>query len=155
MQQYEQTGRQRSLPPRRHVLCSRILVVDERSCSEHYWDFLLGNMLVLKLAGKAPMGVEAIGTRAPRKLKPDLIVLDLAMPRMNGGKTHPFRQYNNAGSSRCVAHLSRNCARGRIGNRRSAVQGNPRQNRGNWTKLVGVAFVHCYDPDHCQKDLAA
>jgi DNA-binding NarL/FixJ family response regulator len=44
--------------------------------------FFLESQLDLEVCGKAVDGIDAI--EKARALKPDLVVLDLAMPRMNG-----------------------------------------------------------------------
>src|SRR5258706_9940851 len=61
----------------------RILVIDDgESVRDVIWIFL--EPAGFEVCGEAADGVQAI--EQAKKLKPDLIVLDLAMPRMNGAE---------------------------------------------------------------------
>jgi hypothetical protein len=69
-------------PPRiTHALRSRILVIDDGDSVRNIIGVFLENA-GFEVCGEAADGVE--GIEQAKKLKPDLIVLDLAMPRMNG-----------------------------------------------------------------------
>src|ERR1700689_5320968 len=59
-----------------------ILVVDDSETCRKVTRLFLESQLGLEVCGEAVDGVDAI--EKARSLKPDLIVLDLAMPRMNG-----------------------------------------------------------------------
>ena len=81
MPQYEQ---QDTIPAAtKHALCSRILVVDDGDMVRNIIGIFLEHA-GFEVCGEAADGVEAI--EQAKKLKPDLIVLDLAMPRMNGAE---------------------------------------------------------------------
>ena len=81
MPQYEQ---QVTIPAAtEHALCSRILVVDDGDMVRNIIGIFLEHA-GFEVCGEAADGVEAI--EQAKKLKPDLIVLDLAMPRMNGAE---------------------------------------------------------------------
>jgi len=81
MPQYAQ---QDSIPAAtKHALCSRILVVDDGDMVRNIIEIFLEHA-GFEVCGEAADGVEAI--EQAKKLKPDLIVLDLAMPRMNGAE---------------------------------------------------------------------
>jgi len=81
MPQYEQ---QDTIPAAtEHALCSRILVVDDGDMVRNIIGIFLEHA-GFEVCGEAADGVEAI--EQAKKLKPDLIVLDLAMPRMNGAE---------------------------------------------------------------------
>jgi len=81
MPQYAQ---QDSIPAAtKHALCSRILVVDDGDMVRNIIGIFLEHA-GFEVCGEAADGVEAI--EQAKKLKPDLIVLDLAMPRMNGAE---------------------------------------------------------------------
>jgi DNA-binding NarL/FixJ family response regulator len=67
----------------KHGLCSRILVVDDGDMVRNIIGIFLEHA-GFEVCGEAADGVEAI--EQAKKLKPDLIVLDLAMPRMNGAE---------------------------------------------------------------------
>jgi DNA-binding NarL/FixJ family response regulator len=67
----------------KHALCSRILVVDDGDMVRNIIGIFLEHA-GFEVCGEAADGVEAI--EQAKKLKPDLIVLDLAMPRMNGAE---------------------------------------------------------------------
>ena len=71
-------------PPRiTHALRSRILVIDDGDSVRDVIGLFLEHA-GFEVCGEAADGVEAI--EQARKLKPDLIVLDLVMPRMNGAE---------------------------------------------------------------------
>ncbi len=79
MPQYEQ---QDATPPStKHALRSRILVIDDGDMVRNIIGIFLEHA-GFEVCGEAADGVE--GIEQAKKLKPDLIVLDLAMPRMNG-----------------------------------------------------------------------
>ena len=81
MPQYAQ---QDSIPAAtKHALCSRILVVDDGDMVRNIIGIFLEHA-GFEVCGEAADGVEAI--EQAKRLKPDLIVLDLAMPRMNGAE---------------------------------------------------------------------
>jgi DNA-binding NarL/FixJ family response regulator len=81
MAQYEQQDATPS--PTRHSLRSRILVVDDGDWVRNIIGLFLEHA-GFEVCGEATDGVE--GIEQAKKLKPDLIVLDLAMPRMNGAE---------------------------------------------------------------------
>jgi DNA-binding NarL/FixJ family response regulator len=81
MPQYEQQDATPS--PTRHALRSRILVIDDGDMVRNIIGIFLENA-GFEVCGEAADGVE--GIEQAKKLKPDLIVLDLAMPRMNGAE---------------------------------------------------------------------
>ena len=81
MPQYEQ---QDAIPAAtKHAWRSRILVVDDGDMVRNIIGIFLEHA-GFEVCGEAADGVEAI--EQAKKLKPDLIVLDLAMPRMNGAE---------------------------------------------------------------------
>jgi len=59
-----------------------ILIVDDNDAIRTLTRLLLETQIDLKVCGEAVDGVDAI--KKTRKLKPDLVLLDLSMPRMNG-----------------------------------------------------------------------
>jgi CheY-like chemotaxis protein len=59
-----------------------ILVVDDNDAVRKLTRLLLETQIDLQVCGEAVDGVDAI--KKARELKPDLILLDLSMPRMNG-----------------------------------------------------------------------
>src|SRR5258705_6249260 len=71
------------LPSRKHALRNRILVIDDGDSVRNIIGLFLEHA-GFEVCGEAADGVEAI--EQAKKLKPDLIVLDLAMPRMNGAE---------------------------------------------------------------------
>ena len=81
MPQYEQQDATPS--PTSHALRSRILVIDDGDMVRNIIGIFLENA-GFEVCGEAADGVE--GIEQAKKLKPDLIVLDLAMPRMNGAE---------------------------------------------------------------------
>jgi DNA-binding NarL/FixJ family response regulator len=81
MAQYEQQDATPS--PTRHSLRSRILVIDDGDWVRNIIGLFLEHA-GFEVCGEAADGVE--GIEQAKKLKPDLIVLDLAMPRMNGAE---------------------------------------------------------------------
>jgi DNA-binding NarL/FixJ family response regulator len=60
----------------------RILVADDHSIVRHGLKALLGSQHGLEVCGEASNGREALD--AAKKTKPDLVVLDLTMPEMDG-----------------------------------------------------------------------
>jgi two-component system nitrate/nitrite response regulator NarL len=79
MPQYEQ---QDATPPStKHASRSRILVIDDGDSVRDIIGIFLEHA-GFDVCGEAADGVE--GIEKAKKLKPDLVVLDLAMPRMNG-----------------------------------------------------------------------
>ncbi len=60
----------------------RVLVVEDSAVTREYLAFLLGRDPALEVVGTARDGVEAVAQT--ERLKPDLIVMDVHMPRMNG-----------------------------------------------------------------------
>jgi DNA-binding NarL/FixJ family response regulator len=81
MPQYEQQNA--TLPTRNQLLRGRILVIDDGDWVRNIIGLFLEHA-GFEVCGEAADGVEAI--EQAKKLKPDLIVLDLAMPRMNGAE---------------------------------------------------------------------
>ena len=81
MPQYEQQDVAPS--PAKHALRNRILVIDDGDSVRDIIGLFLENA-GFEVCGEAADGVE--GIEQAKKLKPDLIVLDLAMPRMNGAE---------------------------------------------------------------------
>ncbi len=71
------------LPSRKHALRNRILVIDDGDSVRDIIGLFLEHA-GFEVCGEAADGVEAI--EQAKKLKPDLIVLDLVMPRMNGAE---------------------------------------------------------------------
>jgi DNA-binding NarL/FixJ family response regulator len=67
----------------KHALRRRILVSDDGDSVRNIIGLFLEHA-GFEICGEAPDGVEAI--EQAKKLKPDLIVLDLVMPRMNGAE---------------------------------------------------------------------
>jgi DNA-binding NarL/FixJ family response regulator len=59
-----------------------ILVVDDSDIVRRVTRLFLETQIELEVCGEAVDGVDAV--EKAKELKPDLIVLDLAMPRMNG-----------------------------------------------------------------------
>src|SRR5260221_6725730 len=81
MPQYEQ---QDATPPStKHALRRRILISDDGDSVRNIIGLFLEHA-GFEVCGEAADGVEAI--EQAKKLKPDLIVLDLVMPRMNGAE---------------------------------------------------------------------
>jgi DNA-binding NarL/FixJ family response regulator len=64
------------------VMSKHILIVDDSDTCRKITRLFLESQLDLDVCGEAVDGVDAI--EKARALKPDLVVLDLAMPRMNG-----------------------------------------------------------------------
>ncbi|KIH77776.1 two component transcriptional regulator, LuxR family [Geoalkalibacter ferrihydriticus] len=60
----------------------RILIADDHTIMREGVRLLLETQADLKVVGEACDGVEAL--ELARKLKPDIVLLDVAMPRMNG-----------------------------------------------------------------------
>src|SRR5712671_2722025 len=81
MPQYEQQDT--ILAATKHALRSRILVIDDGDMVRNIIGIFLENA-GFEVCGEAADGVEAI--EQAKMLKPDLIVLDLVMPRMNGAE---------------------------------------------------------------------
>jgi len=81
MPQYDQQDATPS--PTKHALRSRILVIDDAESVRDIIGIFLENA-GFEVCGDAADGVE--GIEQAKKLKPDLVVLDLAMPRMNGAE---------------------------------------------------------------------
>jgi DNA-binding NarL/FixJ family response regulator len=63
-------------------MSKHILIVDDSDTCRKITRLFLESQLGLEVCGEAVDGVDAI--EKARALKPDLVVLDLAMPRMNG-----------------------------------------------------------------------
>ena len=60
----------------------RILIADDSSLVRHLIAILLQKQAGFEVCGEAGDGLEAV--EKAQQLKPDLVILDLAMPRMNG-----------------------------------------------------------------------
>jgi two-component system, chemotaxis family, chemotaxis protein CheY len=65
-------------------MSKRILLVDDSDNIRRITRLFIESQLDLDVCGEAVDGVDAI--EKARELRPDLVVLDLAMPRMNGVK---------------------------------------------------------------------
>jgi DNA-binding NarL/FixJ family response regulator len=63
-------------------MSKQILVVDDSDTCRKVTRLFLESQLGLEVCGEAIDGIDAL--EKARALKPDLVVLDLAMPRMNG-----------------------------------------------------------------------
>ena len=63
-------------------MSKQILVVDDSDTCRRVTRLFLESQLDLEVCGEAVDGVDAI--EKAKALQPDLVVLDLAMPRMNG-----------------------------------------------------------------------
>src|SRR3981081_4418650 len=63
-------------------MSKQILVVDDSETCRKVTRLFLESQLGLEVCGEAVDGVEAV--EKARALKPDLVILDLAMPRVNG-----------------------------------------------------------------------
>jgi DNA-binding NarL/FixJ family response regulator len=63
-------------------MSKHILIVDDSDTCRKVTRLFLESQLGLEVCGEAVDGVDAV--EKARTLKPDLVVLDLAMPRMNG-----------------------------------------------------------------------
>jgi DNA-binding NarL/FixJ family response regulator len=63
-------------------MSKHILIVDDSDTFRKITRLFLESQLDLEVCGEAVDGMDAI--EKARALKPDLVVLDLAMPRMNG-----------------------------------------------------------------------
>jgi DNA-binding NarL/FixJ family response regulator len=63
-------------------MSKHILLVDDSDTVRRITRIFIESQLDLDVCGEAVDGVDAI--EKARELKPDLVVLDLAMPRMNG-----------------------------------------------------------------------
>ena len=75
--------KQQDVTPSHTKLRSRILVIDDGDWVRDIIGIFLEHA-GFEVCGEAADGVE--GIEQAKKLKPDLIVLDLAMPRMNGAE---------------------------------------------------------------------
>jgi DNA-binding NarL/FixJ family response regulator len=64
------------------MMSKHILLVDDSDTVRRITRIFIESQLGLEVCGEAVNGVDAI--EKARELKPDLVVLDLAMPRMNG-----------------------------------------------------------------------
>jgi DNA-binding NarL/FixJ family response regulator len=60
----------------------RILIVDDYQPWRRYVATVLGTQAQLQIVGEAADGLEAV--QAVEELQPDLILLDIVLPRMNG-----------------------------------------------------------------------
>ena len=66
------------------LMSKHILIVDDSDTCRRVTRLFLESQLGLEVCGEAVDGVDAI--EKARALKPDLVVMDLAMPRMNGAE---------------------------------------------------------------------
>jgi two-component system response regulator NreC len=76
------TSRLNGVQNNRENMALRILVVDDHPVVRHGLRKLLGRHPDWEVIDEAQDGVEAV--EKAHRLKPDVIVLDLSMPRMNG-----------------------------------------------------------------------
>ena len=60
----------------------RVLVADDSATVREYLAYLLGEDPTLEIVGTARDGLEAVDQA--QRLKPDIIVMDVHMPRVNG-----------------------------------------------------------------------
>ncbi len=67
---------------RENVMTVRILVVDDHAVVRHGIKTLLGSYPGWEVIGEAVDGIEAV--EKANQLKPDIVVLDVTMPRMDG-----------------------------------------------------------------------
>jgi len=137
MPDYEQ---QDASPLPTNDLGKRILVIDDGDSVRDIIRIFLEHA-GFEVCGEAADGVEAI--EQAKKLKPDLIVLDLAMPRMNGAEAASVLSKTMPHVPIVLLTLYQNML-DLHWHRRSA-------SRPFWTKQTAWtswsrAFVHCYNP---------
>jgi CheY-like chemotaxis protein len=93
-QESQESQDQESAPPRSATAKKRILIVDDHEITRQGIKTLLSNQNDLEVCGEAADGFEAV--EKADKLRPDLIILDLALPRQGGLATlHQVRRSGN------------------------------------------------------------
>jgi two-component system response regulator NreC len=80
----------------------RVLLVDDHAVVRDGLQSLLGERAEIEVVGQAADGLEAI--RKAEELKPDVVVMDIAMPRFNGAEA--TRRIARANSSTRILILS-------------------------------------------------
>lgn len=60
----------------------RVLIVDDSATTREYISTILGSDPEIEVVGKAADGLEGVALAI--RVKPDVIVMDITMPRMNG-----------------------------------------------------------------------
>jgi CheY-like chemotaxis protein len=84
-----------------------ILVVDDSDTVRKLTRLFLESQIELEVCGEAVDGVDAI--EKAKELKPDLIVLDLAMPRMNGVEAaSALKRYDATGADSHIYNIFSN-----------------------------------------------
>jgi PleD family two-component response regulator len=66
---------------------TRIIVADDHPAFRGILSYLLRNEASLKVVGEAADGIEALALC--RQLQPDLVIMDLKMPKIDGWDAHP------------------------------------------------------------------
>ena len=74
----------------------RVLIVDDQAAFRQFVCSMLGEIAELEIVGEAVDGLEAV--HKTEELRPDLVVLDLGLPKLNGMK-----------AARQIRKLSPNC----------------------------------------------
>src|SRR6267378_1326406 len=99
------------LPSRKHALRNRILVIDDGDWVRNIIGLFLEHA-GFEVCGEAADGVEAI--EHAKKLKPDLIVLDLVMPRMNGAEAASILSQTKTSCWALLAFVGARFGHGRV-----------------------------------------
>ena len=79
---YEALPRLIEFPHRKYIMQKRILIVDDNALTRELVRLFIESRPGFEVCGEAADGVE--GIEKGGELKPDLIVLDFSMPRING-----------------------------------------------------------------------
>jgi len=66
----------------RHASPFRVLIVDDHEAFRRFTCSMLGEIAELQIVGEAADGLEAV--HKAEELRPDLIVLDIGLPQLNG-----------------------------------------------------------------------